>query len=202
MGKQAHLQFNDPAPDLVLVSIDRDSVRLSSLWVQKTLLLAFTRHFGCPQCKEMVDQLFLYKGSLADHGITPVFVTQAQPEMAKAFANTRAPGMLWLCDPERKAYRAYGLGPGSLFQTLLSRRVWQSNRQIEDRKGWKPELPPAGQSAFLMSGTFIIGSDGRVRLPYYYDDIADHPPIDLLLNGVLGTDWIQPFEGPVAPAEE
>ena len=30
-----------------------------------------------------------------------------------------------------------------------------------------------------MSGTFVIGTNGRVLLPYYYDNIADHPPLDL-----------------------
>jgi len=48
-----------------------------------------------------------------------------------------------------------------------------------------------------MSGTFIIGTDGRVRLPYYYETIADHAPIDLLLNGVLATGWDKPFNGAI-----
>ena len=48
-----------------------------------------------------------------------------------------------------------------------------------------------------LAGTFVIGTDGRIRLPYYYDNIADHPPVDLLLHGVMGMDWNRPFEGPV-----
>ena len=48
-----------------------------------------------------------------------------------------------------------------------------------------------------MSGTFIISTQGRIELPYYYDHIADHPPLDLLLSGVLSTRWDQPFDGPV-----
>jgi hypothetical protein len=48
-----------------------------------------------------------------------------------------------------------------------------------------------------MSGIFIIGSDGRVRLPYYYDNIADHPSLDLLMHGILGVDWNRPFEDPI-----
>ena len=46
-----------------------------------------------------------------------------------------------------------------------------------------------------MSGTFIISPQGRVLLPFYYDNIADHPALDLLLEGVLSTGWEQPFEG-------
>ena len=48
-----------------------------------------------------------------------------------------------------------------------------------------------------MSGTFIIGTNGRIELPYYYDHIADHPALELLLEGVLSTKWTQPFDGPV-----
>jgi len=38
-----------------------------------------------------------------------------------------------------------------------------------------------------------ISTDGRIRLPYYYEDIADHPPVDLLLHGVMGSNWDQPY---------
>ncbi len=53
-----------------------------------------------------------------------------------------------------------------------------------------------------MSGTFIISQEGRIELPYYYDNIADHPPLELLLNGVLATSWDASFEGPVGPGVE
>ena len=34
------------------------------------------------------------------------------------------------------------------------------------------------------------------------DHIADHPALDLLLEGVLATPWDQPFEGPIGLNEE
>ena len=49
-----------------------------------------------------------------------------------------------------------------------------------------------------MSGIFIIGPDGRLRLPYYYDDISDHPSLDLLVHGIMGVDWNRSFEGPIS----
>ena len=51
------LKFNDLAPDAKLLDVNGTPVQLSSLWKKGVLVLAFTRHFGCPQCKEMVDQL-------------------------------------------------------------------------------------------------------------------------------------------------
>lgn len=199
MPKIAHLKFNDPAPDLELQDIDGKPVLLSSFWKEKALVLAFTRHFGCPQCKEMVDQLAIASPELKDKNLSLVIVTQGTPEAAKAFCSERAPGVTCLADPERKVYRAYGLERANIWQSFLSLNVLRSNRRLKRERGWNPDLPPAGQDAMQMAGTFIIAPDGRIRLPYYYDDIADHPSVDLLLHGVMGMDWGQPFDGPVAP---
>ena len=199
MSKLAHLKFNDSAPDLELLSTDGKPVQLSSLWKKQVLVLAFTRHFGCPQCKEMVDALSVAAPDFKNINLALAIVTQGTPEAAKAFCEERAPGQLCLADPERKAYQAYGLERANIWQSFLSWNVWQSNKRLKEERGWNTDLPPAGQDAMQLAGTFIIATDGRIRMPYYYDDIADHPPVDLLLHGVMGMDWNQPFEGPVAP---
>jgi peroxiredoxin len=147
----------------------------------------------------MLDQLVQLREGIEARGIAIAVVLQAVPEAAKAFAERRAPGLLCLSDPERKAYAAYGLGRGTLRQTLLSPKVWSANARAARTKGYKTELPPPGQDSMMMSGTFIIGTDGLVRLPYYYDHIADHADAGLLLSGLLSTDWDRPFDGPFGP---
>jgi peroxiredoxin len=199
MSKIPQLKFNDPAPDLELIGLDAKPVRLSSLWKDCPLVLAFTRHFGCPQCKEMTDTLVGVEPDLKAKGLNLAIVTQGTVEQAKAFCAERAPGVFCLVDPAREAYTAYGLGRGTRYQTLLSLNIWRSNRRLKKIKGWSAELPPAGQDAFVMSGTFIIGPDGLIRMPYYYDDIADHPPVDLLLHGMMGMDWKKPLIGAIDP---
>ena len=201
MPNQAHLKFNDPAPDLELPDTEEKLVRLSSLWKRQVLVLAFTRHFGCPQCKEMVDALSTAAPDFKQKKLALAFVTQGTPETAKIFCEERAPGQLCLADPAREAYRAYGLERATLWQTFLSWRVWQSNRRLKQERGWNTDLPPAGQDAMQLAGTFVIGRDGRIRLPYYYDDIADHPPVELLLRGIMGMDWSKPLEGPIEPGK-
>jgi peroxiredoxin len=198
MAQQTYLKFNDPAPDVEVLDTQGAQTRLSSLWKKDVLLLAFTRHFGCPQCKEMADQLHNAQDDLGKIGLHLAFISHASVEATKKFCEQRAPNATCLADPERIAYRAYGLYKGSLWQTLLSPQIWKSNRRLAREKGYKPELPPAGQDATQMSGVFIIGTDGRIRLPYYYEDIADHPPIDLLLHGIMGANWNKPFNtGPL-----
>lgn len=199
MPNTTHLKFNDPAPDITLKDVNGAPVELSALWKKQVLILAFTRHFGCPQCKEMVDQLVVASPSMTEKNLLLVIITQGTPQEAKVFCEQRAPGILCLADPERKAYEAYGLERANIWQSFLSINVWRSNRRLKRERGWNTELPPRGQDALQMAGTFVIGQDGRIRLPYYYDDIADHPSVDLLLHGVMGTDWNQAFDGPVAP---
>lgn len=194
MNDRVHLKFNDPAPDVRLHGTDGKPVQLSSLWKKSPLVLAFTRHFGCPQCKEMVDQLIEAHPTLAEKGLRLAIISHASVGATRQFYAQRAPGIPCLADPDRKAYRAYGLYRGSFWQTLISPRIWISNRRLARSKGYKAELPPQGQDAYQMSGTFIIGQDGRIRLPYYYEDIADHPPVDLILHGLMGVDWKRPFD--------
>jgi len=194
MAQHIQLKFNDPAPDVKLLGADGKPVQLSSLWKDKVLVLAFTRHFGCPQCKEMMDQLFDAHQALTERGLRLAIISHASAESARQFCDLRAPSAICLADPDRSAYHAYGLYQGTFWQTLLSPQIWISNRKLARTKGYKPELPPPGQDAYQMSGTFIIGTDGRIRLPYYYEDIADHPPVDLILHGIMGSNWDRPYD--------
>ncbi|HPH96317.1 MAG TPA: peroxiredoxin-like family protein [Anaerolineaceae bacterium] len=201
MTKNKQLNFNRNAPDLLLQTVTGEPLQLSSLWAQRPLLLAFTRHFGCTQCKEMLEELVNGRERIEKAGLAIAVITQGTPAMTAEFAKKYAPGLLCLSDPERKAYEAYGLERGNLFQIFINPKVWAAVARSQ-KKGYAVDPPPAGQDAMQMSGTFIISRAGRIELPYYYDHIADHPPLDLLLNGVLTTRWDQPFEGPIGPDTE
>jgi peroxiredoxin len=194
MKKKYLLNFNDPAPDPEVLNVKGKAVHLSSLWAKRPLVLAFTRHFGCTQCKEMLDELVAGRAKIKKAGLDIAIVTQGVPAETALFTHEHAPGLPAFSDPERKAYRAYGLERGTLFQTFLNLKVWKAISQSR-KKGYQVEAPPEGQDAMQMSGTFIINTQGRILLPYYYDNIADHPVLDLLLEGVLSTDWNEPFEG-------
>lgn len=194
MKKRHLLNFNDPAPDAQVLNVKGKPVRLSSLWAKRPLVLAFTRHFGCTQCKEMLDELVAGRDKIKKAGLDIAVITQGVPAETALFMDEHAPGLLALSDPQRTAYRAYGLERGTLFQTFLNLKVWRAVSRSR-RKGYLVETPPEGQDAMQMSGTFIISPQGRVLLPFYYDNIADHPALDLLLEGVLSTGWEQPFEG-------
>ncbi len=199
MDKSSHLQFNDPAPQLSLPAATGETVALSSLWASRPLLLIFIRHFGCPQCKALLEFVAANRPRLKAAGLALALVTQGQVAETLEFCRDRAPDTLCLADPGRQAYQAYRIERGGLRQTFLSPRVWLANWRA-GQKGYRTEFPPPGQDAMQMSALFVIGTDGRIRLPYYYDDIADHPPLELLLGGVLSTNWNTPFDAPLGVA--
>jgi peroxiredoxin len=201
MKPKFQLNFNDLAPDFEVLTTAGEPVRLSTLWSRQPLLLAFIRHFGCPQCKLMLSELQQSLHELEHHGIALAIITQGNPEETREFCLQYAPGMICLSDPDHKVYTAYGLGRGNLVQTFLSPEIWKGNSRAREQ-GFVPQMPPAGQDALLMSGLFIIGPDGRVRFPYYYDNIADHPALSQLMDGFLGTPWELPFDGPIKPEHE
>jgi peroxiredoxin len=161
---------------------------------KKVVVLAFTRHFGCPQCKEMVDQLIDAHQTLTEAGLLLAIVSHASAESAKAFCDQLRARCNLSRRPGSYSLQSLWLYRGNVWQTIISPRIWQSNRRLARQKGYKPELPHAGQDAYQMSGTFVIGTDGRIRLPYYYEDIADHPPVDLILHGIMGVDWKKPYD--------
>ena len=123
MKNANRLHFNQQAPDLELLNTAGKTVSLSSLWKKRPLILAFTRHFGCTQCKEMLDELVEGKERIEEAGLGIAVVTQGSPGATDLFMKQYAPDLLALCDPERMAYHAYGLERGTIFQTVLHPQV-------------------------------------------------------------------------------
>jgi peroxiredoxin len=80
MAKHCHLNFDDPAPDGEIMTADGKKLRLSSLWAGKPLLLAFSRHFGCTQCKVMLDQLRENHQWIEEANLTFAIITQGGPK--------------------------------------------------------------------------------------------------------------------------
>ena len=92
MKNKQHLNFNQAAPDLLLMDVDANEVQLSSLWQQKPLLLAFTRHFGCTQCKEMLEELVTGRERIEKAGLNIAVVLMGSVEASREFAARFAPG--------------------------------------------------------------------------------------------------------------
>lgn len=101
------------------------------------------------------------------------------PDKARIWLDKTQVPFILLLDPERKAYRAYGL------ENFLLRswepNVWQRYAQlILTGRKWRGIQGDSGQ----LGGDIIVDSNGRIRFAYRSHDPTDRPDIDALLTAL------------------
>ena len=185
------VQVGDAAPDLELPDVSGDPRRLSDFWAHGPTLLIFMRHFGCSCLAERWEGLRAELGDYAAAGARVVAVCQAEPERAKAVAARRGYGFPLLCDPDLRAYRAFGLLEGQPAQ-ILHAFPWQANDEetgrtlfIEPRRGTERAVV---DSPWQLPGEFVIASHGRIALAHRYQYCEDFPPKTVLIGAILATE--------------
>ena len=82
-----------------------------------------------------------------------------------------------LLDPERDAYRAYGLERSMLRSWGLNTFLTYSRLMLSGRK-WRGIQGDSGQ----LGGDFIVNANGIIRLAYYSRDPSDRPSVSHLLD--------------------
>jgi peroxiredoxin len=185
------LQPGDPAPDLELPDTFGEPRRLSDYWAHGPALVIFMRHFGCSCLMERWEGLRVELRDYADAGARVVAICQAEPARARAVAERRAYQFPLLCDPDREAYREFGLLEGQPAQ-ILHDFPWQAEDEetarehfIEPRRGTERAVV---DSPWQLPGEFIIASDGRIVLAHRYQYCEDFPPKTVLL-GAIAAAW-------------
>ena len=134
----------------------------------------------------MLDQLIQIQPDIERVGFGIAAVTQGKPGEALLFCKQRAPDIQCLADPERDAYRAYGLPRTTLAKIMLNPRTYIGGIRAR-RRGHAVELPPPGQDGMQLPGLFAIGQDGRFTFTYYYRIPSDHPYFERLAASLQPT---------------
>jgi peroxiredoxin len=159
------------APDATVRTVDGSNVRFSDYWKEGLTAFTFIRYLSCIFCKEQVREYRDHAAEIANAGLRVVIITPAAPEASADFAREMRLPFTVLCDPERDAYRAYGLTEGSVGQ-LINPRIVARGVQATLR-GNLIEVPKGGNSRQL-PGTAIIDQEGRVQYHHVARDASDH----------------------------
>ena len=173
------LRRNAQAPSLTLhdhMGVERS---LSEFWEEHLVLLMFWRHFGCScgvdRAKRLRDEMAEYE----DAGLRPVIVTQGEPARAAEYRKRHGLVCPVLCDPDHRAYRAYGVGHWSVERVLYDAppEYWGHPRELglsflETRR--EAGRPPV-DDPWRATAEFVVGPDGLVRLCYLYQHCEDFP---------------------------
>jgi peroxiredoxin len=165
-----------PAPDIQLPDDTGMPIQLSDLWQQQPLLLLFLRHFGCPLCRAHVAAVRDDYARIQKAGGEVVLVTMGTPAEAASFRERFRLPFRCLADPQRLAYRAYGLPRGGL-SAVAGPSIWRRGWQALWRHG-------AGQvtgDPYQLPGSLVINRGGMIQHARRATSSADWATTDELL---------------------
>jgi peroxiredoxin len=154
-------------------------VRLSELWQERPVVLAFVRQFGCVLCRDLVMQLRDNESAFHESGARIVVVGNGQPEAAARFRELFELRFPVLVDPQRRIYDRLGFqrnlggsaNPVVLFAAL---RAW-----IRGARQSRTEGDP-----WQLGGVLIVRPGGEVIYRQASRFAGDHPKIDSLLRAL------------------
>ncbi|HSH79559.1 MAG TPA: peroxiredoxin-like family protein [Herpetosiphonaceae bacterium] len=131
-------------------------------------------------CREHLAQLREHEQELDRLGAVVLGVSFEEPSVIARFAERESLPYPILSDPERTAYRAFGLERGGTAQ------VWSPNALRTYARGLLrgklPRLPRADIAQ--LGGDFVLDAQGSVVYEHRSEESADRPAIDRLLDAV------------------
>ena len=105
-----------------------------------------------------------------------VVISFGRPDQARIWLDQTNVPFTLLLDPERKAYRAYGLENSLLRSWGLN--VWQRYAQLLLKgREWRGIQGDSGQ----LGGDVIVDSSAHIRFVYRSHDPTDRPDVHMLL---------------------
>jgi hypothetical protein len=109
-------------------------------------------------------------------GATVLIVTPSKPESVRTI---KMPFEV-LCDPDRVAYRFFGLERGGMSMFFNGRVIWHYIRLIIS--GLWPHFPVAGEDLYQLGGDFVLSADRRLLFAYRSLNPADRPTVGDLIQ--------------------
>lgn len=122
------------------------------------------------------------RDELAAVGCSVLVVAQAKPEVLSLYLARRTWHVPVVSDPERTAYRAFGLERTGWLTFLRPRVLWGYFRGL--LRGYGVKKPYAGEDVLQLGGDFVLDKLGRVVLAYPSANPTDRPTLAALLEAV------------------
>ena len=113
-------------------------------------------------------------------GVDIVVVSFVQPTRLTQYLKVRPWPFRFLADPDRSAYRAFGLESASWWRLLHPRVIGRYLGLI--LRGRRPQM--AHEDVHQLGGDFVLDRTGRVVYEFRSRDPADRPSIEELLAAV------------------
>lgn len=145
---------------------------LQSIAQKSAVLLIFLRHFGCPFCREALDDLAKVKKELHAQHIKLVFVHLSEEAYGDSYLERYGLEQEeHISDPDMSLYEYFGLQKGG-FHELYNLKVW--SRIINVQHEYGVAMGAALGSVNQMPGMFFL-QNGQVVNSYIHKTAADRP---------------------------
>ncbi len=128
---------------------------------------------------------------LAAKGCSVLVVSQAKPEILALYLSRQHWQVPIVCDPQRVAYRAFGLERTSWLTFFRPKVLWGYFRGMF--RGYGVKKPYAGEDVLQLGGDFVLNRGGRVVFAYASANPVDRPPLTAIF-GVLPS--VEPIHSP------
>jgi peroxiredoxin len=149
---------------------------LAEMTDRQPVLLVFLRFFGCSFCREAISDIARKRKKLEARGLRVVFVHMAADPVTaeKFFKKYKLYPIDHIADPEKRYYRAFGLGRGTP-QQLFGLMNWIRGFQaaVIEGHGATYHNEELGDG-FQMPGVFVLYK-GSVRNSYIHRFAHDRP---------------------------
>lgn len=119
---------------------------------------------------------------LAERGCSVLVVAQAKPDFLTRFVASQPAGIDFASDPERVAYRAFGL-ERTRWRTFFRPRVLLGYLRGMLR-GYRLSVPVAGEDVLQLGGDFLLDRGARVIFAYRSAEPTDRPSIGAVLAAI------------------
>ncbi len=172
-------QVGEPAPDFELEDSSGRKAHLSDFWRDRPALLLFWRHYGCGCGVDRASRLQEEYESYRSAGANVVVIGQGKPLHAAWYAAKFGIPCPVLCDPEFRAYRAYGLLEFTPAQVLYDASDALLRLEVDAGMAFAQERRdmgrPMANNPWQSPGEFVVDTSGRLRLAYRYQFCEDFP---------------------------
>jgi alkyl hydroperoxide reductase subunit AhpC len=132
-----------------------------------------------------VAQLRRYYPELRAAGGEVLVICFDTLDRAERYAREQGLPFPLLVDPERRAYRAYGLEQGPLWRFLMPRVVLAALRMVEAGR----QLQRPHEDPLQLGGDFVVDPAGVLALAHPCRDPTDRPTPATLMNAVLSAKY-------------
>src|SRR5262245_59204839 len=122
--------IGQPAPALRLPSAQGSEIALEDYRGRKNVIVWFTKGMGCPFCRQHMSQLARAYPRIQELGTEVPWVTISKPKHAQMYAQTFRLPFPYLCDPDYRVRREWGLEDQS-HSPLWYARTFIANSRIE-----------------------------------------------------------------------